>query len=119
MAGRLHVARDYNDPAHAAVTVTATCDPWKYSNTETSIALVATTTKQTATLINNGRRAVIPVLTVEGNGASVVLEYGPASKTLAAGVYKWPDLLLTPGGHKLTYSGSGKVIISYREAVLE
>jgi hypothetical protein len=119
MTGRLHIAKDYNDPAHAAVTVSATCDPWKYSNAETAITLTATTAKQSATIINNGRRAVIPTLKVEGSGASVVLEYGTASKTLAAGVYQWPELLLTPGGHKLTYSGSGKLVITYREAVLE
>lgn len=117
IVGRVHVIREYNDLAHASVTVTAVCDPWKYSNAETVVALVATATKQTAILQNNGRRAVVPTLKVEGS--SVLLAFGTASKALATGSYQWPDILLTPGRHVLTYSGTGSVIITYREAVLE
>lgn len=117
--GRIHVARDYNDMTHAAVTVTATCEPWKYANTGTVINLVAATTVQTARLVNNGRRPVVPILKVEGTGASVLVVYRAASMALSAGTYQWPDLLLTPGEHELTYSGSGTLAITYREAVLE
>lgn len=117
IVGRVHVIREYNDLAHASVTVTAVCDPWKYSNAETVVALVATATKQTAILQNNGRRAVVPTLKVQGS--SVLLQYGTTSKALAAGTYQWPDLLLTSGRHSLIYSGSGSVTITYREAVLE
>lgn len=117
VVGRVHVIREYNDLAHAAVTVTAVCEPWKYTNAETVVALTATTSKQTAILQNNGRRAVVPTLKVQGS--SVLLQYGTASKALAAGTYQWPDLLLTSGRHSLIYSGSGSVTITYREAVLE
>lgn len=117
--GRLHVIREYNDMAHAAVTVTAVCEPWKYSNTETAITLAASTTAKTARVVNSGRRAVVPVLKVEGSGASVQLTYGTATKTMSTGAYQWPELLLTPGGHDLTYSGAGTLTITYREAVLE
>lgn len=119
VTGRLHVARDYNDTAHAAVTVTAVCDPWKYSNVETVVSLTASTAKQKVKLINSGRRAVVPTIKVTGTGASVLLEYGTSSTALSAGTYQWPDLILTPGGLELTYSGTGSVTISYREAVLE
>lgn len=118
VVGRVRVIREYNDLAHAAVTVTAVCEPWKYSNTETLVALAATSNKQTVQLINNGRRAVVPTLTV-ANGGSVLLEYGTASRALSAGTYQWPELLLTPGSHAVRHSGSGTVTISYREAVLE
>lgn len=117
IVGRVHVVREYNDLAHAAVTVTAICEPWRYANTETVVALTATTTKQSVTLYNRGKRAVVPTLKV--TGTSVLLEYGTASKALAAGDYQWTDLLLTAGTHRLTYSGTGSVVISYREAVLE
>jgi hypothetical protein len=119
IVGRVRVIREYNDMAHAAVAVTAVCEPWKYSNTETVVVLTAATAKQTTQVINNGRRVIVPTLTVTGNGASVLLEYGTASMALSAGTYKWPNLLLTTGSHALTYSGSGKVVVSYREAVLE
>lgn len=118
VTGRVHVVREYNDQAHAAVTVTAICEPWKYSNTETVVALVATASRQTVQLINNGRRTVVPILTVS-EGGSVRLEYGTASLALSAGAHQWPELLLTPGSHAVIYSGSGTVTISYREAVLE
>lgn len=119
MIGRLHVAREYNDPAHAAVTVTAVCDPWKYSAAETVVDLTAATVEQTATLSNSGRLAVAPVLTVSGADASVRVVYGNISKALSAGTYQLPDLLLTPGTHALVYSGTGSVQVAYREAVLE
>lgn len=119
ITGRLHVVRDYNDPAHAAVTVTATCDPWKYSNTEKRRDLTASTTAKATTLTNSGRRAVVPVITVSGDGASVLLTYGTSTQTLSEGSYQWPDLLLTPGSHTLQYKGEGSLSITYREAVLE
>ena len=117
IVGRLHVVREYNDLAHAAVTVTATCEPWKYANVETVVALTASATKQRVTLYNGGRRAVVPLIKV--TGSSVLLEYGAASQAMPAGDYKWPNLLLTPGSLSLTYSGSGTVTFTYREAVLE
>jgi hypothetical protein len=116
ITGRVHVAREYNDPTHAAVTVTAICEPWKYANTETVVTLTATSTARSTTLYNSGRRAVVPTLTVTG---SVVLGFGASTLSLSAGTYTWPDLLLTTGRHVLTYSGSGTVVLTYREAVLE
>lgn len=115
--GRLHVVREYNDLVHAAVTVTATCEPWKYSIAETIVTVAATETKQRVTLYNGGRRAVVPLITV--TGSSVLLEYGTAPQAFSSGEYKWPNILLTTGSISLTYSGTGTVTFSYREAVLE
>lgn len=117
--GRLHVAREYNDLAHASVTVRAVCEPWKYANAETLVSLTASASRQTAQLTNKGRQVVVPTLTVTGASASVLLEYGASSITLSAGTYQWPSLILAPGRHELTLSGTGSVLVSYREAVLE
>ena len=117
IVGRLQVAREYNDLAHAAVTVTALCEPWKYANTETVVDVAAIEEKQTVTLYNGGRRVVVPRITV--TGGSVLLEYGTASQAMTAGSYQWPNLLLTTGNHTLTFSGAGAVTFTYREAVLE
>jgi hypothetical protein len=114
--GKLHVVRNYNDLAHASVTVTAICGPWKHSNGAKALTLTATDALQRATLINEGRRAVVPTLKVEG---VVVLEYAGAQIELTAGEYQWPELLLTPGHHWVKYSGAGQIIVVYREAVLE
>lgn len=118
--GRLHVAREYNDLAHCAVSITATCGPWKESNTETVVTLTSSNmTQKKATLVNNGRRAVVPLLTVSGEGASIGLVYESKQMVLSPGEYTWPDLFLTPGSHEISYSGYGTLAITYREAVLE
>ena len=117
ITGRVHVAVEYNDLAHGAVTVTAICDPWRYSKTETVVTLTAGTEAQTASLVNSGRRSQAPTLTVETD-SQVSLVYGSHSWALGSGVYILPDLILRQGRNALTYSGAGTVEIRYREAVL-
>lgn len=119
LTGRVSVAREYNDPAHAAVVVTAICDPWRYNVQETVVQLTATEEPQTAQIINNGRRTVVPILTITAeDGATVLLVFGRSSWALSTGVYKLPDIVLTHGSHALTYSGAGSITLTYREAVL-
>lgn len=119
LTGRLKVVKEYNDTAHAAVSVTANCEPWKYNDTETVVHLAATTTEKTAELVNSGRRVVAPLMTV--TGADVTLKAGGASMTVSAGTYKVPDLVLLPGSTSLKYSSAStaSIKITYREAVLE
>lgn len=116
ITGRVHVAKDYNDPAHAAVTVTAVCDPWRYQNYETVISLTAEATVQEAKLTNSGRRTVVPVIQVTGGEVSLV--YGTYTWALGAGTYQLPDLTVPQGGTLITYSGTGVLTFTYREAIL-
>ena len=115
LQGRVRVARDYNDLAHAAIKVTATCDPWLYSNTEKVVSLTATSTSKTATIVNNGRKGLIPSFKVT---SSVSIKFGNTTWNLSAGTTRLVDLVLAPGSNTLTYSGSGTIQITYREAVL-
>lgn len=115
ITGRIHVAKEYNDPAHCAVTVTATCEPWRYNNNETVRTLTATETEQIARLSNAGRMTVVPVLVVDG---AVSLVFGSSSWALSEGSYQLPDLVVAPGGADITYSGTGTLKFSYREALL-
>lgn len=117
--GRLQVVREYNDLAHAAVTVAATCEPWKYADEETVVVREVSTNQNAVILTNEGRRAVVPTLKVEGEDSSVLIEYQGNSQAMSAGTYQWPLLLLTPGEHSISYSGRGRLVITYREAVLE
>jgi hypothetical protein len=119
VVGRVSVARNYSDLAHAAVTITATCEPWKYNQYETVQEIEATAAAQTHHIYNGGRRVIVPILEVEGESASVTLIYGASTRVLSAGTYRLPDLVLSPGAHELQVSGSGLLRISYREAVLE
>lgn len=116
ITGRVSVAREYNDNAHAAVTVTAVCDPWRYAKEETLYTLTAEAGEKTAQLVNSGRRTVVPLLSI--TGGTILLKYGAYSWALGDGIYQLPDLTLPQGGGTLTYSGTGTLRISYREAVL-
>ena len=118
LTGRVHVARGYNDLAHAAVTVTAVCEPWKYADEATILTLTLRANTNAVILENAGRRAVVPTIEV-AEGSSLLLEYRGQSIAMSPGVYQWPVLLLTPGTHSVAYSGEGTATITYREAVLE
>lgn len=118
LTGTVNVAVSYNDPAHACVVVTATCDPWLQAKVEKVHRITAEETARVLTLDNVGRRVLVPVVTVTGEGASFLIEYGTLSLALGPGTYKLPDLLLYPGNTAITCSGSGGAEFSYREAVL-
>lgn len=116
LVGRVQVERVYNDPAHASVRLTATCEPWRYNNTETVATFQATETQQTGKLYNHGRLAMVPLLKV--TGGDVQLVSGASSWDLSAGSYSLPDLFLPRRGLDIKYRGSGTLIFIYREAVL-
>ena len=118
--GRVQVEKLYNDPAHASVRVTATCDPWRYNNAETVVGLIATSTMQTASLINTGRLAVVPNITVTGGNVTLIFATNGTERTwaLGPGEHTLPDIYLKTGSTPLRYSGSGQITLTYREAVL-
>lgn len=116
LVGRVSIKRLYNDPAHASVQVVATCEPWRYNLEETEVVLSATAEDQTVTLPNQGRLAVVPLLTV--TDGDVLLASGGSSWALSPGTYALPDLLLMQGGKAITYSGAGTLTFTYREAIL-
>lgn len=118
LMGRVRVDVDYNDLAHASVTVTANCEPWLYAAEETRVTLNALNTDQKATITNGGRRVLIPTITVKNASDGIRLQYKNSSTVLTNGSYEWPTLMLTPGEHEVTYSGTGSATIAYREAVL-
>lgn len=118
--GRVSIEKLYNTPAHASVRVTAVCDPWRYNNTETVVGLIATQTEQTAILINRGRLSVVPSITVSNGSAMLKFTVGTETRTwtLTAGTYIIADIYLKTGSAPLTYSGTGQITLTYREAVL-
>lgn len=118
LVGRITVEPLYNDLAHASVQVTAVCEPWLHNKEQTVVELTAAVDEQTATLSNPGRKTVVPLLEITGEGASVLIKFGAYSWALGPGTYQLPDLVLPQGDHLLTYSGTGSVKLTYREAVL-
>lgn len=120
ITGRIRVEKLYNDPAHASVQVVASCDPWRYNAAETVVGLIATSTEQTATLINNGRCSVVPRITITGGSVTLKLTSGERVLTwnLSPGEYVIGDIHLKTGSLPLTYKGTGQIVLTYREAVL-
>lgn len=118
LTGRLTISVLYNDMAHAAVEVTAVCDPWLYYLNQQTHTLTVTTDVQTVTLTNRGRRVLVPQVTVTGNGASVTIAVGGTSVALGVGTWQVPDLQLATGETSIQVSGTGVATITYREAVL-
>lgn len=120
ITGRVRVERLYNDPAHASVRVTATCDPWRYNVAETVVALMATASEQTVPLVNMGRLSVVPTITITGGPVSLSLTSGQETRTwaLSPGTYTLADIYIKTGSALLGYSGSGQITLKYREAVL-
>ena len=124
LVGRVHVAVEYSDLAHAKVNISATVEPWLYKERETIRVLNAPITSSTETatfyLWNDGRKVVTPRLDVVGTAH---LTFGSVGTTLTTGTYEWPTLQLMPGENKLVYTGSygavGETLtLTYREAVL-
>lgn len=117
--GRVRVEKLYNDPVHASVRVSATCEPWRYNNSETVVGLIATSNEQTTSLINRGRLSVVPIITVTG---AVNIKFEANSETrswsLGPGEHILGDIYLKTGSAPLKYSGLGEITLRYREAVL-
>lgn len=119
LEGRITITELYNDPAHCSVQVDANCGPWKYAKELTTFTLTAAADENTIELTNEGRLPVCPMIEITGDSAAVVLAFnGNTSAAMGAGTYLLPDLQIHMGGLELSYSGSGSVKISYREAVL-
>lgn len=116
ITGRISITKEYNDIAHAAVNVKATCEPWRYSSSEAVITVTASSSEQSVTLINGGRMPVIPTVTI--SGGTITLAGEGWSRVLTEGTYTLPDIYIKTGSVTLTYKGSGSARFVYREAVL-
>lgn len=120
ITGRVRVEKLFNTPAHASVRVSATCDAWRYNNAQTVVSVTASSTAKTVTLINNGRLSVVPRAQVTGGTVTVKYTSDGTTKTwnLGAGGYNLVDIYIKTGTAVVTYSGTGSITFTYREAVL-
>lgn len=117
ITGRVSITKEFNNLAHAAVTVKATCDPWRYNAAETVVGITASEdTEQHVVLINAGRKSVVPRIQI--TGGPITLKREGWSKVFSEGTPPHPDIYLQSGSTVLTYIGTGSAIFTYREAVL-
>lgn len=118
LVGWVSIQELYNDPAHASVQIDAVCEPWLYSDEETTATLQAGLEEKGASLTNSGRLSVVPSVEIVGGDVNMRFLTNNATWSLSPGTYYLPDLYLTPGTHRVRYSGTGQILIKYREAVL-
>lgn len=114
--GRVIVSKLSNNLAYATFTVTATCEPWRYS-IEDSVRRINITgsTRKDVVISNNGVKILCPEIIVNG---SVTLYFNGSETLLTTGSYKVSDLKLKQGSNVIGVSGNGSVVFKYKEADL-
>ena len=115
LLGRCSVSGVSNDRAFGSFSVSADCEPYRYSIHETKRTIALTSNPVEIALSNSGRKTIIPTLVVS-NTASI--SFGNTNLALSAGTYQIPALKLASGITTITVSGVGNLALSYREAVL-
>lgn len=113
--GRVKIKSTNNIVPYAELSITATCDPWRYSLQETKRRIDVNGSKVSAVIHNNGVKTLCPTITVTG---SVTITHNDVTASLTAGYYKITDLKLRQGLNIITVSGEGSVTLTYREADL-
>lgn len=116
--GRLTVRKDYSDMAHASVTVTGTCEPWRYNKEQTVLEVEMLGDTRTVVLGNSGRRIISPEVSVTGYGATIRLLCGEYAWEMGEGTHHLSGFTLPQGNTLLTLTGTGVVAFAYREAIL-
>lgn len=113
--GRIQCSSDKISFMRSTYEITATCDPYKYAQTESTASCGAGTTA----VLNNGDEIVSPTFTASETGMTVALNGGAAYSIAQVGkAVKIPELLLLPGTNNVTVTGTGNVVLTWREGVL-
>lgn len=113
--GEITVSNIRNDRAYGTFTISADCEPFKYSKEEINRLISLTSTESVINLTNDGTKTVIPTVTIDG---SANIKVGNDSISLGSGTYKLTALRLPSGSTPITVSGSGSLTLTYREAIL-
>lgn len=117
MVGRVTVKKNYNDNAHAAVEVSAVCEPWRYNSTRKQIRC-GFSSSFTATNLNfniGGRSPATPTVEVaDADSAGITVQYEGYSWVLSSGTYVLAPIVFSPGvAHQVRVSGRAGIIWFY------
>lgn len=114
--GRVRVTAVKNTIAYAEFSIEATCDPWRYKDTECI---------STVTVENGGSKvwwfdslcatSVCPRLTVTGD---ISFTHDGITSEATTGEYRVAPFKLRPGNNTVTVSGNGSLTITFREVIL-
>lgn len=115
LLGECSVNSIQNTKAYGSFIVSANCEPYRYGIEEIKRTITASATESNVVLTNDGRKTLIPTVTVTG---TVNLTIGTTKVSLGAGTYKLTSLILRPGSNVVGVSGSGAITFTYREGVI-
>lgn len=115
--GRVRVARQYSNLAHAQVIVSATCDPWRRKAAPTVISGTVPVSGTLALNLPNERRPVVPSIQVS---AAATITFGGKDIAVGAGTHRSLDIRLVAGNNAITIAATAgtTVSVTYQEASL-
>lgn len=100
-----------SDARTGQLTIIVDADPFKYSNTVTTVTKSGSGT----VICSNDRMEVIPTITVT---AETTIVFGDISVTLSAGTHKVENLQLVEGDNELEITSTGTTTITYTKGRL-
>lgn len=124
MVGRVTVKKNYNDNAHAAVEVSAVCEPWRYNSTpERRIHNLVNNLSAGIYFTNPGRSPATPTITIESAGSDgVTVKWEGYTWVLSNGTYVLTPIVFSPGVRtqiRLSTTTAGpRIIIEYNTGEL-
>jgi hypothetical protein len=113
--GRVKIKSHTNNLAYMEFTIEATCEPWKYALTDTVREVEVNGNDIDVVIYNHGVKTISPTITVE---RSIIIGFDGAQVLLTTGSYRVSDIKLRRGVNIITVGGTGKVVFTYKEAVL-
>lgn len=117
LMGRISPGKFERQAGSAVLSFSATCDPWRYKNKETSVEITIPSSGSASGNLRNERRRVIPEITTD---ASVDVTINDVTQSISAGTFKFTDFILEPGNNPASVSGApgATVTFTYQEASL-
>ncbi|WP_334115970.1 hypothetical protein [Streptococcus parasuis] len=99
------------------LTVSATCEPWKYTNAPTVQNVTIPASGTVTTYLPNSRKRVIPTITTS---AEVSITFGGQTTVATAGTHKFTNIVLVEGENQMTITGVAGTTVSfeYQEGAL-
>lgn len=115
LLGEVEVTDVQNNKAYSTFEISADCEPYRYSINEVNRIINLASTEANVVLTNAGTKSIIPTITVNG---MVNIKYNDTSVSFSDGSFKLTSLVLRKGATVISVSGSGTLIVSYREAII-
>lgn len=111
--GRCSVSSAKESLAIGSITVTATCDPYKYKLTPTVKEFDVSGSLSVS--LQNDRMPTVPTVTTDGE---ITIQFGESTIVFPAGTRRAPALLLLEGNNPMILTGTGHIKFEYQEGSL-